>query len=399
MGMERIGARRTGPPDRMDGNTHNDHARMEKEITLKLTNTALRLARAAGFAAVLGLGTAAALAQPPAAPAPAAPPAAPSSQVPNFLAPPAPKPTGPVDPLPKAEPRFFTATSPTTAAVDAFLKQIWGYDSDRIWRVMAIQKTAAPGVAKVVVFLTDKSPNAKVQSTTFFVTPDGEHAIGDSTGVVPFGPKPFEAVHLLLKDHADGAYRGSASKDLELVEFADLQCPHCKEAQSTVDQIVHDFPKARVVFQLFPLVDIHPSAFKAAAFGVCAQKQGNDAFFKYAVGVFDTQDALTPATEDTVLKAAALRAGLDGDAIAACANTQATKDAVNADIKLAEDANVDQTPMLAVNGRLLPLAGVDYETIRRIIQFQATEDGVDSGATAETLAPKPEQPKLQSLPN
>ncbi len=39
-----------------------------------------------------------------------------------------------------------------------------------------------------------------------------------------------------------------------LVEFADLQCPHCKEAQGTMDQLVKDFPNARVVFQSFPLV-------------------------------------------------------------------------------------------------------------------------------------------------
>jgi protein-disulfide isomerase len=318
--------------------------------------------------------------------------------VPDFLAPPAPKSTAPVDPLPKADPKFFTATSPTTDTVNSFLKQIWGFDPDRVWRVMAIQKTPAPGVAKVVVFVTDKTPNAKVQSTTFFITPDGEHAIGDSAGVVPFGPKPFAAVKELLKTHADGPYRGAASKDLELVEFADLQCPHCKEAQPIVDQIVHDFPKARVVFQLFPLVDIHSSAFKAAAFGVCAQKQSNDAFFKYVAGVFDTQDGLTPATDDTVLKAAAMRAGLDGSAMVSCAGTQLAKDVVDADIKLAEDAGVDQTPTLAVNGRLIPLVGIPYETVKQIIQFQATMDGVDSGATAETLAAKPEQPKLESLP-
>jgi len=33
-----------------------------------------------------------------------------------------------------------------------------------------------------------------------------------------------------------------------------------------------------------------------------------------------------------------------------------------------------------------------------LIQFQATLDGVDSGATAETLAPKPPKPTLQDLP-
>jgi hypothetical protein len=54
--------------------------------------------------------------------------------------------------------------------------------------------------------------------------------------------------------------------------------------------------------------------------------------------------------------------------------------------------------MLAVNGRLLPLTGIPYEQLKQIIQFQATLDGVDSGATAETLAPKPRQPTLQTLP-
>ena len=80
---------------------------------------------------------------------------------------------------------------------------------------------------------------------------------------------------------ATGAARGAVSKDLEIIEFADLQCPHCKEVQSTLDDIVRDFPKARVVFQLYPLVEIHSSAFKAAAYGVCAQKISDDAFFKY----------------------------------------------------------------------------------------------------------------------
>jgi hypothetical protein len=72
---------------------------------------------------------------------------------------------------------------------------------------------------------------------------------------------------------------------------------------------------------------------------------------------------------------------------------------VNADIKLGTDVGVDQTPLLSVNGRMLPLGGsISYEQIKQLIQFQATLDGVDSGATAETLAPKPVVPTLQTLP-
>lgn len=216
---------------------------------------------------------------------------------------------------------------------------------------------------------------------------------------MPFGAHPFAAIRELLKAKANGAYVGPASKDFELVEFADLQCPHCRDAQPTMKKIEHDFPKAHVVFQLFPLVDIHPSAFKAAAYGICAQQVSNEAFFKFADGVFDTQDGLSPATDDTILKAAATRAGLDADKIASCAATQATKDAVNADIKLGQEAGVDQTPLLSVNGRMIPLTSpMPYEEIKKIIQYQATLDGVDSGATAATLAPEKPALKLQDLP-
>jgi len=321
--------------------------------------------------------------------------AAPAAQVPSA---PSAAPSAPVDPLPPADPKFFTSPTPSVETINSFLKQVWGLDPNRLWRVEAVQPTPAPGVIKVTVFVTEKSPDAKVQSATLYVLPDGKHAISAGGGVIAFGAAPFVPLRDQLRAHADGAYRGAAGKDLELVEFADLQCPHCKEAQATIDQIVKDFPKARVVFQLFPLVNIHPSAFKAAAYGVCVRQQSNDAFFKYADAVFDKQDQLTPATDDALLKAAAVSAGLDGDAIAACANTQATKDIVNADIKLAEDAGVDETPLLSANGRLLPLTGMSYDSLKQLIQYQATLDGVESGATAETLAPAPVQPKLTDLP-
>src|ERR1700733_6840966 len=156
------------------------------------------------------------------APAPAAaqPPAAPL-QLSNL------DPTTKADPFPVVNPKFFTAASPTVDTVNAFLKSLWGYDSNRIWRVEAIQITPAPNVSKVVVFVSDKAPNSKVQPTAFFVTPDGKHAVAGDV-VVPFGATPFADLRKTLQARADGATRGATSKDLLLVEFADLQCPHCK---------------------------------------------------------------------------------------------------------------------------------------------------------------------------
>jgi protein-disulfide isomerase len=297
------------------------------------------------------------------------------------------------DPFPPVNQKYFTATTPSVDTVNAFLKALWGYDANRIWRVEAIQTTAAPNMSKVVVFVSDRSPNAKVQPTAFFVTPDGKHAVaGDA--VIPFGATPFADVRAMLQSRADGASKGATSKDLMLVEFADLQCPHCKDAQKTMDQLATDFPNARIVFQSFPLVDLHPLAFKAAAYGYCVQKQKNDAFFPYAAAVFDDQAALTPETGDATLKAAVTKAGLDPAAIDTCASSQATKDQVNASVKLAQEAGVDQTPMLAVNGHMLPLTGIPYETLKTIISYQASLDGIHASAPAGAGAPSGAAPKL-----
>jgi protein-disulfide isomerase len=297
------------------------------------------------------------------------------------------------DPFPPVNQKYFTASTPTVDTVNAFLKALWGYDSNRIWRVEAIQTTSAPSVSKVIVFVSDKTPNAKVQPTAFFVTPDGKHAVAGDT-VVPFGATPFADLRKTLQARADGATRGATSKDLLLVEFADLQCPHCKDAQSTMDQLVKDFPNARVVYQSFPLVDLHPLAFKAAAYGYCVQKQKNDAFFVYSSAVFDTQAALTDETGNQTLKDAVTKAGLDPAAIDACAVTPAIKAQVDASIKLAQDVGVEQTPMLAVNGHLLPLAGIPYETLKTIISYQASLDGVSTGATGPAVGSSSNPPTL-----
>ena len=227
-----------------------------------------------------------------------------------------------------------------------------------------------------------------MQSSAFYVLPDGKHAIAD--GVLPFGPAPFADLRKLLQDRADGPSRGAASKDLLLVEFSDLQCPHCKDAQATMDNLVRDFPNARVVFQNYPLADIHPAAMEAAEYGVCVAKQKNDAFFPYAQAVFDAQAQLTPEDTDKTLAAAVTKAGGDPAAVAACAKTPATQAAVQASLKLGIDVGVDQTPLLAVNGHMLPLTSIPYETLKQIIAFQAQLDGVSTGAApAPALVLKP----------
>jgi protein-disulfide isomerase len=296
-------------------------------------------------------------------------------------APPAPAPT-----FPPVNLKNFTAASPSREDVDSFLKAMWGYDSNRIWSVAAVEATPAPGVAKVVVFLKDKSQPEKGSTAVFFTTPDGKHAIAE--GVIAFGAKPFADTKQTLLEKADGAARGATGKDLLIVEFADLQCPHCKEFQATVDHIVQDFPQARVVFESYPITELHPWALRAAEEGECVRKaKGDTAFFTYAQAVYDTQDALTPESGAAALKAAETKAGADPEKVATCAALPATRAAVDAQKKLGMDIGVDQTPMLVVNGRIIPASQVPYELLKRMIVYQGTQDGLSITA----------QPSLNTL--
>ncbi|MDE1154111.1 MAG: thioredoxin domain-containing protein [Acidobacteriaceae bacterium] len=277
--------------------------------------------------------------------------------------------------FPPVDPNNFTATSPTAAEVNSFLKQLWGYDENRVWSVAAIQKTSAPGVAKITVFVEDKTQPGKGSQSVFFSTPDGKHAIAGD--VIDFGAQPFAEKRAQLQAQANGPSRGAKSDNLLLVEFADMQCPHCKEAQDTMEQLATDFPQAKIVFENFPLTELHPYALEAAEEGVCVAKQkGDDAFFAYAKVVFETQGALTSDSHQETLDSAVTRAGGDAKAVAACAATPETKAAVLAQRKFGEDLGVNQTPILAVNGYLLPVAAIPYETLKKIVIYRAEQDGV-----------------------
>lgn len=286
------------------------------------------------------------------------------------------------DPFPAVNPANFTASTPSVATVDSYLHAVMGYDANRIWRVLAIQTTTAPGVSRVVAAISDRTAGAKVLSASFYVMPDGKHLIASDSkggGVSPFGADPYADNRAMLAARADGPAHGAESKDLMLVEFADLQCPHCKEAQPTMDRLATDFPKARIVSENFPLVQVHPYAFEAAAYGVCIAKKSSAAYFTYAKAVYETQAALVPATAEATLNNAATKAGADAASIAACAKTPEAKAEVAAQVKLGTDLGVDQTPTLAINGRLVPLT-IPYETLRNLISFQASLNGVSAAA-------------------
>jgi len=96
----------------------------------------------------------------------------------------------------------------------------------------------------------------------------------------------------------------------------------------------------------------------------------------YAKSVYDKQEGLTQENAAATLNAAVTAAGADPKAVAACAATPSTKDELAAEVKLGTDLGIDQTPVLLVNGYVLPLTSLPYSVLRRIVAYRANQDGI-----------------------
>jgi protein-disulfide isomerase len=257
---------------------------------------------------------------------------------------------------------------PSEATVDSFMQQTFGYEAQVSWKIASIKPAPVPGLVQVDVVLA--TPQGQ-QASRFYVTADGEHAVvGD---IIPFGAKPFDPVKKTLEKGVSGPTRGPKDAAVTIVEFGDLQCPACKAAQPAIEALVAAEPKARFVFQNFPL-EMHNWAAKGAAYADCVGHASNEAFWKFVAKTYETQADITAENADEKLTALADGAGVKGADIAACASTPVTKAHVDASLALGKAVNVTGTPTLFINGRTIGNVGqVPADSLKGLVEFAAKE--------------------------
>ena len=260
------------------------------------------------------------------------------------------------------------ANLPSEETVREFLKQTFGYDPSVQLEVLGISQSEMPGVAHVIVRVGGpQQPPAHL-----YVTQDGQHAILGE--VIPFGVHPFEPARKKLEAQAKGQRTGAtAAPRVLIVEFSDLQCPHCKAAQPIIDKLLADTPGATLVLEPFPLTG-HDWASKAALVGECVAQQNQQAFWKYVHGVFDAQDQITAANAPQKLQEIAQTAGVDGAQAMTCSATQPIARRIQDSIDLGMSLGVSGTPTVFINGRkFTSIAGIPYEQLKKVVEFDASQ--------------------------
>ncbi len=149
--------------------------------------------------------------------------------------------------------------------------------------------------------------------------------------------------------------KGTPTAEDSVVEFSDLECPHCAVLHGTVASLFEERGPAglRVRFVNYPLDracnphvarPVHPTACLSARAGICAQEQ--DRFWPFAEAYFALQG---PRSRAAVLDTAR-EVGLDMDRFAECLDAEHTVRTLAEDIALAHAAGVRATPTILVNG-------------------------------------------------
>jgi protein-disulfide isomerase len=141
----------------------------------------------------------------------------------------------------------------------------------------------------------------------------------------------------------DGApSRGSKDAPVTMVEFSDYQCPFCaRYTLETLPQIDKEYirtGKVRYVFRDFPLIPIHPQAFKAHEAARCAGDQGK--YWEMHDRLYENYRSLAPAN----LVDHARAVGLEMPRFERCLDGGAMTATVQEDLDLARMAGVTGTP-------------------------------------------------------
>jgi protein-disulfide isomerase len=178
--------------------------------------------------------------------------------------------------------------------------------------------------------------------------------------------------------HVDvtGAPRlGSENAPVQIIEFADYECPYCQKVNEDLARVREQFPnQVSLVYKDFPL-PMHPLAAKAAVAARCAGAQGK--FWEYHDSLFQTKKL---QASDLKQQAAALK--LDTTAFNQCLESGEQIATVKKDAEEAHRMGLQGTPSFFINGHFMT-GSIGFIKLRETVM---QELGAAIGAKKQSAA-------------
>lgn len=162
---------------------------------------------------------------------------------------------------------------------------------------------------------------------------------------------------------------GPADAPITIVEWSDYQCPFCKRAYPTVEQVLTEYKdQVRYIHLDYPL-PFHQQAMPASMAVHCAGEQGK--FWEYNNNLYSAPGDLSAA--DLTKRAADL--GLEGAAFEACTASKKYEALIKTNFADGSALGVTGTPAFFINGRML-VGAQPIEQFRAIINDELSRKGV-----------------------
>jgi protein-disulfide isomerase len=202
---------------------------------------------------------------------------------------------------------------------------------------------------------------------------DRPQAAQTSSGAIP-GQK--ESAEMLAGIPQKGIYLGKADAPVRLVEFADLQCPICREySLQSLPQLVQDYVRTgKVRMEFRNLSFLGPDSITAGRAAAAAAKQNklwNFADVLYYNQGEENSGYVTQDFIDRINKAA----GVDSAEADAFAKSDASQEPLGAANTLANQFGVNATPTILVGKRGGELKAVDADATD-VAAYKSAIDGV-----------------------
>lgn len=151
---------------------------------------------------------------------------------------------------------------------------------------------------------------------------------------------------------------GDPHGDVTMVEFFDYRCPYCKAVEPSLEKLLTQDHRLRMVYKEFPVLG--PASVTAARAALAARKQGKYAAFHTAMMAAKGQ-----ITDQTVYMVAG-SVGLDLTRLKRDMAAPTVEQQIKANLDLADDLGINGTPAFIIGDHIIPGA-VDLATLKQDI--------------------------------
>ena len=236
--------------------------------------------------------------------------------------------------------------------ISDYLRKRFSVSANSTITVGPFQPSIFPDFYKTIITVKEGQQSA---SQHFYVSKDGKYLIQGN--LYTLGADPFKEVERQISTQEVQSV-GPANAPVTIVEYSDLECPVCAQAQDFIEKQV--LPKygnqVRVIYKDFPLVTIHHWALPAAMINECAYQADPARSLAFRSLVFGNQRNIKDTTAHDQLLDFAQQAGLDRAKVSACYDAKTTVPRVQSDFDEGQSLGVSTTPTLFINGKMV--AGV-----------------------------------------